>query len=84
MNDPITGKKKIREILAMAPRSRFTERMILDALNLMMPQEATTAELAEWIEFNHSRGWIEYRKNPDAGNREEWFLTDDGKQKEGL
>jgi|GEM_PF-2982282 len=83
MNDPVTGRKKVREVLAMAPRRRFSEGMILDGLNRLMPEKVTTQELAAWIEYNHSRGWIEYRHNPDE-ERDEWFLTDEGKQKEGL
>lgn len=83
MNDPIQLRKKLREILAMAPRRRFDERMLTDALNQWMPERVELDELRVAIEWNHARGFIEYRRNDDT-ERDEWFLTDEGKQKEGL
>ena len=73
----------MREVLALAPTRRFSERMILDALGGMMPEPVTYEELRKSIEWNHSRNFIEYRFNGDM-ERNEWFLTDAGKQKEGL
>jgi hypothetical protein len=83
MNDPVILRKKLREVLAMAPRRRFSEQMLLDALNRLVPEELTVQELKQAIEWNHAHNWIEYRHNEDEG-RDEWFLTDAGKQKEGL
>ena len=83
MNDPIVGRKKLREVLAMAPRRRFSEGMLIDALNRLMPEAVTTGELKSWIQWNASRDYIESRHNDDE-ERDEWFLTDEGKQKEGL
>ena len=84
MNNPHIGKKNLRAVLAMAPTRRFTEAMILQGLEATMPDMVQPEEFAAWLEWNHAQGFVEYRTNPDFGNRREWFLTDAGKQKEGL
>ncbi len=67
----------------MAPTRRFSEGMIQDAINMLVPEPVSVPELKKAIEWNHSRNLIETRFNEDT-DRHEWFLTDDGKQKEGL
>lgn len=83
MNDIVLLRKKLRAVLALAPTFRQSEQMILDALGGMMPEPVSHAEFAEALNWNHARGLVEYRFNEDA-DRREWFLTDAGKQKEGL
>ncbi|HMJ06370.1 MAG TPA: hypothetical protein VK474_08975 [Chthoniobacterales bacterium] len=83
MNDPVLVRRKLREVLAMALRRRFSEEMLLDALNRLLPDKTSVAELRTALEWNHARGWIEYRHNEEE-ERDEWFLTDAGKQKQGL
>ena len=83
MNDPVLLRKKVRVVLALAPTRRFSEPMILDAMSGMMPEPVSFEEMKKAIEWNHSRNLIEYRHNEDL-ERNEWFLTDAGKQREGL
>jgi hypothetical protein len=83
MNDPVILRKKVREILAMAPRRRFSEQMILDSLSQLVPEPVSVPVLLSTLEWNHARNLIEFRFNEDS-ERNEWFLTDQGKQKEGL
>lgn len=83
MNAPALVRQKLREVLSMAPTRRFSEGMLLDALNRLLPEKVSTEALSDAINWNHARGFIEYRHN-DEEERNEWFLTDAGKQKEGL
>lgn len=83
MNDPVLLRKKVRAVLALAPARRFSEPMILDAMGGMMPEPVTHEEFKVALEWNHARNLVEYRHNEDL-ERNEWFLTDAGKQKEGL
>jgi hypothetical protein len=73
-------RKKVREVLAMAPARRFTEQMILDGVNELIADKAEMSEIRRAIDWNHESGYIEYKYNRDY-DRDEWFLTERGKQK---
>ncbi len=83
MNDPIVTRKKLREVLALRPSRKFTEPMLLEGVTALMPERVSVDELRAAIEWNHSRGFIEFAHNEDL-ERDEWFLTGKGKSKEGL
>lgn len=76
-------REKVREVLALAPSRRFSERMILDAVNRLIPIEATLDEVKQAMEWNHDRGLIDYAFNHDE-ERDEWTLTRRGRDKEGI
>jgi len=76
-------REKIREVLAMAPARKFTEQMILDAVNKLVPEPASLNELRNELSWNHESDYIDYRHNRDT-NLDEWFLTERGKQKQSL
>lgn len=71
----------IRDVLAMAPGRRFTEQMILDGVNRLLPEPADSLELLAHMEWNHGKGYIDFQRNHDL-DRDEWFLTEAGKAKE--
>lgn len=79
MRNPLL-RRKIREVLAMASTRRFTEQMILDAVNQLIPEPASKAEIGEQLLWNHESGYVDYRHNRDIDQRE-WFLTEEGKKK---
>ena len=83
MNDPIELHEKVREVLAMAPTRRFTEQMIFDAVERLVPETLTVGELKKAMLWNQTRGFIDFVVNPRL-EREEWSLTDKGKGVEGL
>lgn len=76
-------RRKIREVLAMAPGRRFTEGMLLDAVGQLVPFELPDSELRVGLEWNIESGFVDYKFNRDM-DRDEWFLTDRGLAKEGI
>jgi hypothetical protein len=73
-------RRKIREVLAMAATRRFTELMILDAVNQLIPEPASKGEIGDELQWNHESGYVDFKHNRDI-NLDEWFLTERGKQK---
>lgn len=84
MNDPLFLRKQIRVILSALPQGRkATEPFLKSMLDRETPEPVQVPELGEALEFNHSKGWIEYTHNTDTAH-DEWFLTPRGRAKEGL
>jgi hypothetical protein len=85
MNDPILVRRQLRTILSALPvnRQQVSEEFLVEQLSRFFPSKATVNELRNALEWNQSRGFIDYRHNTDE-DRVEWFLTDAGKHKEGL
>jgi len=76
-------RAKVREVLAFAPDRKFTEAMILDAVNRMIPIPADLETVRLAVEWNLGSGFVDYTFNRDE-DRDEWFLTPRGKSKEGI
>jgi hypothetical protein len=72
-------------VLSALPATRryAHEGFILDLLNRYFPDPLSLEEFRTGLEWNHARGYIEFRKNEDE-ERVEWALTESGRQKEGL
>ncbi|MEO7933219.1 MAG: hypothetical protein ABIT76_08690 [Chthoniobacterales bacterium] len=86
MNDPVALRKLIRTVLSALPHNRrLDEGALTRVLESRFSEinDLRTDELRIAIEFNHSKGWIEYTRNHDE-ERDEWFLTERGRTKEGL
>ncbi len=83
MNDPIALNKYLREVLALAPRRRFTERMLFDGMKRLTGGELTVDEFKAAIEWNHSRNLAEFKYDDDL-QADTWALTAKGKAKEGV
>ncbi len=71
-------RKKVREVLAMAPSRYFTEEMILDAVNELIPDKALITEVRDAIDWNHNSGYVDFRHNREY-ERDEWQITERGK-----
>lgn len=85
MNDPVLVRQRIRKILSALPVHRpwAREEFVLEVLNEFFAEKVTIDELRTALEWNQSKGYIDYRQNGDK-DRIEWFLTDLGRHKEGL
>jgi hypothetical protein len=75
-------RQTIRQVLARAVERKFTDAMLLTSVQ-MVGVESTEEELREALLWNQSSGYVDYRYNRDA-ERDEWYLTERGKAKEGL
>jgi len=76
-------RSKVREVLAMFPKRLFTEQMILDGVNRLIPEPVELDHVRLATEWNLGSGFVDYKFNRDE-ERDEWFLTPRGKAKEGL
>jgi hypothetical protein len=76
-------REKVREVMALAPGRKFTESMLLDAINRIIPFDAAAEDIRLAVEWNHESGFIDYSFNRDE-DRDEWKLTERGREKEGL
>lgn len=84
MNDPVQVRVYIREVLAMRPRDRFTEVQHFEAVRRRCPGGSLTIdEFQAAREWNHSRNYIEFKRVEDL-DADVWFLTKQGKTKEGV
>ena len=83
MNDPISLRKLFRETLAVYPNRRILESLIFKSLSELSMDLLKVSEFSEARNRNRSQGYVESRANADH-DEAEWFLTDAGKQKEGL
>ena len=83
MSDPIFLRRRVRMILsALPPNRRASEQLLFDKLVPDFP-DLKRDELAGALHWNHARGYTEFRRNADE-ERDEWFLTPEGRHKEGL
>lgn len=84
MNDPVQLREFIREVLAMRPRDKFTERQHFEGVRRRCPGDSLTVdEFQEAREWNHSRNYIDFERDDDL-DADVWFLTPKGKAKEGV
>lgn len=83
MTDPIRLRGYVREVLALAPRREFTERMIFDGVDRLVGGGLKLAELQKAMEWNHGKNLIEFRYCSDT-EENLWSLTKQGKSKEGV
>lgn len=83
MNDPIMVRRYVREVLALAPKREFTERMLFDAVTRLTRERLTVDEMHAALQWNEARRYVTHRKDDDL-EAEVWSLTITGKQKEGL
>jgi len=83
MIDRILLRDRVRTVLAALPANRrASEQLIFDKLKPDFP-DLRADDLRVSIEWNQGKGWIDYRYNADQ-ERDEWFLSERGRQKEGL
>jgi hemerythrin superfamily protein len=83
MTDPIELRKRIRLILSALPEGRRASEDLLFSKSKSDFPDLRLDELRHAIEWNQARGFVDYRRNHDE-ERDEWFLTERGRQKEGL
>lgn len=86
MNDQIVLRKLVREVLALAPSTagkvrRFTERMLFDGVQRLLPEQLGLPSLRAAIEWNQERDYIEFEWEEDE-NENTWALTKKGRAKE--
>lgn len=77
------GRRKVREVLNMAPGYGKTEEVLLDAVNELVGGGVSAEQLREWIEWNHGDEYVRYEVNEDTDDRE-WFITSHGQAKESI
>lgn len=83
MTDPILNRNKVREIIAMTSRRRFSDELLLVCFERLGLEKPTVMELHAALEWNKARGFIE----PFYNNRQdfyEWAITSAGLREEGL
>lgn len=85
MNDPIELRKTVRLILSAMPKSRprASEELLIAQCSRRTAEPVKLPELREALEWNHARGYVDFRHNQDE-ERDEWFLAPAGQHKEGL
>ena len=83
MTDPVDLRMFVRTALSTLPQGRrMGETMLYTHLRQDFA-ELRVEELRAAIEWNHARGYIDFRRNHDL-ERDEWALTETGRAKEGL
>jgi len=84
-NLTILLRGKVRDVMtALPPGRKATRAMIDDAIRVVFGySDAKDDQISAAIEWNHERNLIDYHYNHDA-DRDEWFLTERGKAKEGI
>ena len=83
MTNDLLLRRRIRMILSALPTGRrASERLLFDLLRPDLP-ELRAEELRVSLEWNLGKGYIDYKHNGDE-ERDEWFLTERGREKEGL
>ena len=74
-------RRKIREVLAMAPGYGKTHAMLLDCVNELTGGGVGAEQLDEEIEWNHFNDFIRAETNEDTDELE-WFITPHGQAKQ--
>lgn len=86
MNDPIALRRLVRTVLSALPSGRRLDEAGLKRILESRFSEVSNLrvdELRVAIEYNQGKGWIEFLYNSEE-ERDEWFLTERGRAKEGL
>ena len=85
MNDPLLMRKQLRVVMSALPpgHQRVTEEFLVAQLNRFFPETILVTELLVALQWNQGKGFVDYHFNSDS-ERNEWFLTESGRQKEGL
>lgn len=76
-------RRKIREVLNMAPGYGKTEAMLLEAVNELTGGGVTQDALKANLEWNLSEEYVRSRTNDDTDELE-WLITPHGIAKENL
>lgn len=83
MTDPIFLRRRVRMVLSALPENRrASEQLLFDKLKPDLP-DLRTDELQIALSWNHSKGYADFRYD-EGEERKEWFLTPEGRHKEGL
>jgi hypothetical protein len=83
MTDPIELRKWVRTVLSALPAGRrASENLMHSKLKVEFP-DLRMDELRVAIEWNQARRFVDCERNGDE-ERDEFFLTKQGRQKEGL
>jgi uncharacterized protein (DUF433 family) len=83
MTDPILLRRRVRTVLSALPNGRrASEQLLFDTIRPDFP-DLKLAELLAALNWNLKQAYVDYRRSTDD-ERNEWFLTPEGKQKEGL
>lgn len=78
------GRGEVRRQLSALPDGRAASVAFLTkTINRTTPIVCDESSVQAWLDWNHDRGWVDYRYNGEL-EWDEWFLTPRGKQKEGL
>lgn len=74
----------IRVQLSALPQGRAASvGFIVKTINKTTPLVCDEAAVQAALDWNHDRGWVDYRYNSEL-EWDEWFLTPRGREKEGL
>ena len=74
----------MREVLNMAQGYGYSEKSLLDSINgLAAPAGAKWSEVREWVEWNHSKGYLRTEFNEDL-DEELYYITKEGIAKEAV
>ena len=78
------GRELVRDVLNMAPGYGYSEDSLLDGINqISRPAEAKWSEVREWVEWNHSKGYLRVEFNEDL-DEDLYFITSEGIAKESV
>lgn len=84
MIDDTELRQQVRVILGTRGDDElFPEPLILAALEKFFSARIPAADMMQALRWNAARGWTECRRNTDH-ERDEWKLTERGRNKEGL
>lgn len=83
MTDPILLRGQVRFILSSAPKGRYVSEDVIHAKLKADFPEVRVSETRVAIEWNHAKGLVTFTRNEEQ-ERDEWMLTDAGREKEGL
>jgi hypothetical protein len=70
-------RRKIREVLAMAPGYGKTEPMLLECVNELTNGGVSLQELRDAREWNHEQGFVRSQENMES-EQTLWYITKAG------
>lgn len=83
MTDPIELRKWVRITLSAFPEGRRASKVLLFTKLKKEFDDLRVDELTVAIDWNQAKGYVDFFHNGDE-ERDEFFLTDRGRAKEGL